>query len=62
MEDLKQKVRELATRPVMKDDCSQVKHNRKDWETELNVAVQKLDHVMHLQECEKELQIKVSSE
>lgn len=55
MEELKQKVRELATRPVLKQDY-EGKDNKKDWESELNVAVQKLDHVMHLQECEKELQ------
>lgn len=55
MEELKQKVRELATRPVLKQEF-EAKANKKDWESELNVAVQKLDHVMHLQECEQELQ------
>ncbi|XP_065218338.1 SH3 domain-binding protein 5 homolog [Planococcus citri] len=55
LEELKQKVRELATRPVLKQDY-EADGSKKAWESELNVAVQKLDHVMHLQECEKELQ------
>lgn len=54
LEELKQKFKELATRPVLTQE-SQISNNRSDWETELNVAVQKLDHIMHLQEYEKEL-------
>lgn len=58
LEELRQKVRELATRPVLKSEREEAVKDNTEWETELNVAVQKLDHVMHLQECERELQEK----
>ncbi|XKL61199.1 hypothetical protein PGB90_008256 [Kerria lacca] len=61
LEELRQKVRKLATQPVLQQEGNQLKDIRTDWETELNVAVQKLDQMMHLQECEKELQEKIEN-
>lgn len=55
MEELRQKVRELASRPVTEANSSSTSgDDRRGWEEELNVAVQKLDYVLHMKEREKQ--------
>lgn len=57
MEQLRQKVRDLATKPLMMESkrAEEVEgvEDRKGWESELNATVDKLDRMMLKQECEK---------
>lgn len=52
IDELKQKFKELAVRPV---NGGEGKSTDGVWESELRNAVDKLDHVMMMQECAKEL-------
>lgn len=54
LEALKQKVKFLAVRPIEGGDGQQ-EHNA-NWEHELKVTVDKLDHLMMLNECAKQQQ------
>lgn len=60
MEQLRQKVRDLATKPLMMESKRTEKvegvEDRKGWESELNATVDKLDRMMLKQECEKSQQ------
>lgn len=55
LEELRQKVRELAIRPVEAGEGQQASSNTAQWESELNATVAKLDHMLHMQECAQEL-------
>ncbi|KAL5242542.1 hypothetical protein ACI65C_009952 [Semiaphis heraclei] len=60
LEQLRQKVRDLATKPLMME-CKRTEEvegveDRKGWESELNATVDKLDRMMLKQECEKSQQ------
>lgn len=52
LDELKQKIKELAVRPM---NGGEGKSMDGVWESELKNAVDKLDHVMLMQECAKEL-------
>ncbi|XP_025199873.1 SH3 domain-binding protein 5 homolog, partial [Melanaphis sacchari] len=60
LEQLRQKVRDLATKPLMMETKRTEKvegvEDRKGWESELNATVDKLDQMMLKQECEKSQQ------
>ncbi|XP_029343182.1 SH3 domain-binding protein 5 homolog [Acyrthosiphon pisum] len=60
LEQLRQKVRDLATKPLMMESkrTEEVEgvEDRKGWESELNATVDKLDRMMLKQECEKSQQ------
>ncbi|XP_050422163.1 SH3 domain-binding protein 5 homolog isoform X2 [Adelges cooleyi] len=60
LEQLRQKVRDLATKPLMMESkrTEEVEgvEDREGWETELNATVDKLDRMMLKQECEKSQQ------
>lgn len=60
MEQLRQKVRDLATKPLMMESkrTEEVEgvEDRKGWESELNATVDKLDRMMLRQESEKSQQ------
>ncbi|KAK4875829.1 hypothetical protein RN001_012251 [Aquatica leii] len=64
LDELKLKVKELAVRPI---DGGEGKSNDEIWESELKHTVDKLDHIMLMQECAKELnnykgEIKIASD
>lgn len=52
LNELKQKFKELAVRPV---DGGEGKSTDEVWESELKSTVDKLDHIMLMKECSKEL-------
>lgn len=52
LDDLKMKVKELAVRPI---EGGEGKSSDSVWESELKSTVDKLDHMMLMQECSKEL-------
>ncbi|KAF2889475.1 hypothetical protein ILUMI_16698 [Ignelater luminosus] len=52
LDELKLKVKELAIRPI---DGGEGKSTDEVWESELKHTVDKLDHMMLMQECAKEL-------
>lgn len=52
LNELKQKFKELAVRPV---DGGEGKSTDEVWESELKSTVDKLDHMMLMKECSKEL-------
>ncbi|KAF0754987.1 SH3 domain-binding protein 5 [Aphis craccivora] len=60
LEQLRQKVRDLATKPLMMESkrTEEVEgvEDRKGWESELNATVDKLDRMMLKHECEKSQQ------
>ncbi|KAL4121646.1 hypothetical protein QTP88_014114 [Uroleucon formosanum] len=60
LEQLRQKVRDLATKPLMMESkrTEEVEgvEDRKGWESELNATVDKLDRMLLKQECEKSQQ------
>lgn len=60
LEQLRQKVRDLATKPLMMENkrTEEVEgvEDREGWESELNATVDKLDRMMLKQECEKSQQ------
>lgn len=52
VDELKMKVKELALRPV---EGGEGRSSDEVWESELKASVNKLDHMMLMQECNKEL-------
>ncbi|XP_018320351.1 SH3 domain-binding protein 5 homolog [Agrilus planipennis] len=52
VDDLRLKVKQLATRPI---DGGEGKSTDEHWESELKNTVDKLDHMLLMQECAKEL-------
>lgn len=52
LDELKLKVKELAIRPI---DGGEGKSTDEVWESELKNTIDKLDHMMLMQECAKEL-------
>lgn len=52
LNELKQKFKELAVRPV---EGGEGRSTDEVWESELKSTVDKLDHIMLMQECSKEL-------
>ncbi|XP_068082496.1 SH3 domain-binding protein 5 homolog [Anabrus simplex] len=60
LEELKLRFRELAIRPVEGRE-EQGGSSNKHWELELNATVAKLDHMLHMQECVRELKQNSSS-